>query len=156
MTRNSIRLALRRALALTMTLGGLTLASMAMSTAASAQDTADACPGAPGTGVTYAFDGIPSVSAEMLPSVRRSMSILGLRAKNHDCAVRITCVSPTKDREDRRTMDRQCTTARNAVFAYERRSTVRNRLRAEADLVKMTSPSGGFAAGRVYVTLIAR
>lgn len=157
MTKASpIRSAVSHALALTMMVGIFTVANMAIPVAASAQSSTDACPGAAGAAQTYAFDGIPTTSDELLPSVRRSISILGIRADRSDCALRITCVSPSNDRDERRTRDRQCSVTRSAIFAYERRANVRDRLREELDIVKLTGPSGGFSAGRVYVTLIAK
>lgn len=151
-----LRLAMSNAVAVVLTVSSITFASLAMTGAASAQSSTDACPGEPGTVYTYAFDGIPTASDELLPSVRRSISILGLRANTHDCGLRITCVSTSTDREAKRAMDRQCSVTRGALFAYERRSNVRERLREELDLVKMTTPGDGFTAGRVYVSLIAK
>ena len=150
------RATLHHTLALTIVLSSFSIASLAQPTTALAQSSTDACPGAAGTAQTYAFDSIPTTSDELLPSVRRSISILGMRADRSDCALRITCVSPSNGREERRTRDRQCSVTRGALFAYERRAMVRDRLREELDIVKITGPSGGFSAGRVYVTLIAK
>lgn len=153
---STFRTAINHALALTLAIGTFAVAAIALPGAAAAQGAGDACPGPAGSVYTYAFNGIPSASADLVPSVRRSISILGMRANNHDCSIRITCVSGSKEREARRTMDRQCSVTRGAVFAYERRSMTRDRLRTELDIVKMTSPGDGFSAGLVYVSLIAK
>lgn len=114
------------------------------------------CPGAPGTATTYTFEDIPSSRDDMLPSVHRSLSMLGRLASLGNCAVKITCVARSASRANIRSRDRRCSATLGALVRYETRSAVRSRIAGEIELIKIDAGTPGYSASTTYVSLVAR
>jgi|GEM_PF-1471479 hypothetical protein len=134
---------------------GLILLAGWASLTTSAQAQTTGCPGAPGASTIYAFADLPTRRGDIVPSIHRSLSILGTIAKRNNCTITVTCVAEGSGKNAVRNRDRQCTAARGAVLAYETRTAVRGRLAREIELVKLSGAEGGFRPGSVYVTLTA-
>lgn len=123
---------------------------------ATTQAQSSSCPGAPGTATTYAFQDIPSSRDDILPSVHRSLSMLGRLASENNCAVTITCIARSMSRANLRSRDRRCSATLGALVRYETRSAVRSRLAREIELIKLDKATEGYSASVTYVSLIAR
>lgn len=105
---------------------------------------------------TYAFPDLPMSRNDILPSVKRQFSAIGLAVKMRGCeSISLTCVYQAgaggKARDNSKA---QCTSASILLAAYETRAKVRVRLRSEMEIQNLRRPDAtSLAAGTVYVTV---
>lgn len=99
---------------------------------------------------TMALSGIPTVRAEVLPSVAKNLAGIGRAAAVNNCTIEVTCVFAARD--ERQNSNRQCNVVSASMVSFESRPAVRSGIRSEIT-TNTVAASGNMTAGMVYVTL---
>jgi hypothetical protein len=102
---------------------------------------------------TAVFRGVPESRTDIIPSVHRQMTGLGLMAVNNNCSVVITCVAdPALGSEGKKIRDRMCSAVRYTMPLYETRRNMRSPISKSYTVVKENADEQ-WQAGTIYVTL---